>query len=353
MKKLMISLLLGVMALTGVAQEKVYQVEEITVINYGDGRLLFRQAKEEKALLNGQHRLIDGIRSEYILADFKDGMYNGKCQHFRNNKLAEECSYKEGYEDGDYKLYYGDGQTLQSERTFVAGKVNGISKTYHQSGKVQSEKEYLMGVENGFDRRYNSEGILTLDQYYKDGKPDGKWTEHTSGGIGNVTRISNYKNGLREGQWSETWEDGTPRSKSSYKEGKKEGVWISYRKNGKPEKSTTYKNEEKNGEEIVYFTDGTPDKSINYLDGKQDGVTKEFYFGGKPKSEYTFKNGKREGAYKRFYDSGTLREEGRCEADSEVYRKEYHSNGKLKSVAERKGGGWETLERYDSEGNKE
>ena len=306
MKKIMLLLLFGVMVLTSTAQEKVYQIEEITVINYGDGRLLFRLNNEEKTPLNGSHRLIDGYHSEYILADFKDGMYHGNCRHFKENKLLEECRYKEGNRDGLYKRYYGDGQTVQSERTFI------------------------------------------------DGKRDGKWTEHLSGNAGDVTRISFYKNGLPDGQWSETWKDGKPRNKSSYKDGKKEGVWIRYGKGGKPEKSTTYKNDEKNGEEITYFTDGTPEKSSNYLNGKLNGVTKEFYFeSGKCKSEYTFKNGKREGAYKRYFDTGKLREEGRCEADSEVYRKEYYANGKLKSVAERKGGGWNTIERYDSEGNKE
>lgn len=306
MKKIMLLLLFGVMVLTSTAQEKVYQIEEITVINYGDGRLLFRLNNEEKTPLNGSHRLIDGYHSEYILADFKDGMYHGNYRHFKENKLLEECRYKEGNRDGLYKRYYGDGQTVQSERTFI------------------------------------------------DGKRDGKWTEHLSGNAGDVTRISFYKNGLPDGQWSETWKDGKPRSKSSYKDGKKEGVWIRYGKGGKPEKSTTYKNDEKNGEEITYFTDGTPEKSSNYLNGKLNGVTKEFYFGsGKCKSEYTFKNGEREGAYKRYFDTGKLREEGRCEADSEVYRKEYYANGKLKSVAERKGGGWNTIERYDSEGNKE
>ncbi|WP_418213183.1 toxin-antitoxin system YwqK family antitoxin [Bacteroides difficilis] len=306
MKKIMLLLLFGVMVLTSTAQEKVYQIEEITVINYGDGRLLFRLNNEEKTPLNGSHRLIDGYHSEYILADFKDGMYHGNYRHFKENKLLEECRYKEGNRDGLYKRYYGDGQTVQSERTFI------------------------------------------------DGKRDGKWTEHLSDNAGDVTRISFYKNGLPDGQWSETWKDGKPRSKSSYKDGKKEGVWIRYGKGGKPEKSTTYKNDEKNGEEITYFTDGTPEKSSNYLNGKLNGVTKEFYFeSGKCKSEYTFKNGKREGAYKRYFDTGKLREEGRCEADSEVYRKEYYANGKLKSVAERKGGGWNTIERYDSEGNKE
>ena len=330
MKKIMLLLLFGVMVLTSTAQEKVYQIEEITVINYGDGRLLFRLNNEEKTPLNGSHRLIDGYHSEYILADFKDGMYHGNCRHFKENKLLEECRYKEGNRDGLYKCYYGDGQTVQSERTFIDGKVNGVSRTYHSNGKVETEKVYKLGIEDGYDRRYGSDGTLTLDECYKDGKRDGKWTQHLSSNLGDMVRISFYKNGLPDGQWSETWKD------------------------GKPEKSTTYKNDEKNGEEITYFTDGTPEKSSNYLNGKLNGVTKEFYFeSGKCKSEYTFKNGKREGAYKRYFDTGKLREEGCCEADSEVYRKEYYANGKLKSVAERKGGGWNTIERYDSEGNKE
>lgn len=42
----MITLILGVIALTSVAQEKVYQIDEVSVINYGDGRLLFRQAND-------------------------------------------------------------------------------------------------------------------------------------------------------------------------------------------------------------------------------------------------------------------------------------------------------------------
>lgn len=354
MKKLMTLLLFGAMALTSAAQEKVYQVDEVSVINYGDGRLLFRQANDGKAPLNGQHRLIDGYRSEYVLAEFKDGMFNGKYQHFKNNKLTEDCTYKEGNRDGVFKRYHYDGVTVQNERTLVGGKVDGIAKTYFQDGKVETEKQFTLGVENGYDRRYDSDGKLLLDQYYKDGKPEGKWTEHLSGNVGNMTRISNYKNGLREGQWSETWEDGTPRKKTSYKEGKKDGTWINYRKDGKPEKSTTYKNDEKNGEEIIYFTDGTPEKIINYANDKKNGVSKEFYFGGKPRSEFTFKNGKWEGAYKRFSDDGKLREEGNCEADYEVYRKEYYPNGKLKSVAERKGSGaWTTTERYDIDGKKQ
>lgn len=353
MKKLMISLLFGVVALTGATQEKVYQVSEVSVINYGDGRLLFRQLTDDKIPLQGQHRIIDGIRSEYVLAEFKEGMFNGSYQHFKNNNLTEETTYKEGRLDGVRKQYYGDGKTLRSEASFVGGKINGTIINYFQNGKVETAKEYKMGVDNGFDRRYHHEtGKITKDTYYKDGKPEGKWVEYIESNVGNIIRISNYVNGLREGQWTETMEDGTPRAASSYKEGKKDGVWITYRKgSGKPEKSTTYKNDLKYGEEIIYFTDGTIEKSINYIDDKRNGVTKEYYYdSGKaiPKSEFTYKNGKQDGPYKRFDQNGKLKEEGNCENDTEIYRKLYYPDGKLRSIAEKRGGGWETIESHDS-----
>ena len=90
-----------------------------------------------------------------------------------------------------------------------------------------------------------------------------------------------------------------------------------------------------------------------YVNNKRDGISKEFFNGsGKVKCEYTFKSGNREGAFKRFYEDGVVSEEGRYENDSEVYRKEYYSNGKLKSVKERQNGSWETVEQYDANGNK-
>ena len=192
-----------------------------------------------------------------------------------------------------------------------------------------------------------------MDQFYKDGKPEGKWVEHISSNVGNYTRTSNYKDGIRQGQWMETWEDGTPRKQMSYKDGKKDGKWITYSKSGTPSKSTSYKDDEMNGEEISYYTDGTVEKSVSYAGGKKNGLTREFYYGsGIPKSEFNFRNGLRDGNYKRFYEDGTLREEGRCEKDDEVYRKEYYDNGQLKSVAERNGGAWNTTERYHPDGTR-
>ena len=60
MTRTLVTLLLGALSLTAAAQEKIHQVDEITVINYGDGRLLFREANPDKTPLQGEHRIIDG-----------------------------------------------------------------------------------------------------------------------------------------------------------------------------------------------------------------------------------------------------------------------------------------------------
>lgn len=353
MKKIILALLCGMASLYTAAQEKVYQVNEISVINYGDGRLLFRELDGDKTPLQGEHRIIDGYHSEYVLASFKDGMYNGPYRHFKRNELAEECTYKEGRLEGLRKTYYADGKTVQNEGTFTEGKMNGLIKSYFPDGKVESEAIYKMGEQDGYERRYRENGELWLDASYKNGKPEGNRVEHISSNVGDYIRRSSYKDGLRTGDYSETWSDGNLREKGSYKEGKKEGVWTKYREGGIPEISVTYRNGEKNGEEIRYFTNGKPETCRNFLNGKREGLSREYYYGnGKLKSEFTYKANKEEGPYKRFYEDGTLREEGRCENDTQIYRKEYYDNGKLKTIAERRNGSWTTTARYDRDGNK-
>lgn len=250
MKKLMISLLLGAMVLMGSAQEKVYQVDEVSVINYGDGRLLFRKLNEEKTPLQGQHRIIDGYRSEYIIADFKDGMYNGNYQHFKNNKLKEEGTYKEGRKNGVYKEYYSDGSKVQKETPFTAGKLNGIVKKYYTNGKLESEKGYAMSVEDGVERKYNYEsGKMTTERNYKEGVLHGPQMAYYSSNVGDYVEHSTYDMGKLVGEYSEIFTDGTIKKLGNYtKEGKKDGEWLereSFSKKSNDKfsgKCTVYKN---------------------------------------------------------------------------------------------------------------
>lgn len=227
MKRLIISLLLGAMTFTGSAQENVYQVDEISVINYGDGRLLFRQSNEAKKPLEGQHRIIDGYLSEYILADFKDGMYNGSFQHLKNNKLKAEGTYKEGRKDGIYKEYYSDGVKLKKETPFTEGKLNGIVKTYYTDGKIEKEKEYAMSIEHGVELSYDYQTNNISQRNYKDGRLHGVQVIYYSSNVGDFVEHSIYEDGKQIGKFSEIFGDGTIKKQGQYnKDGKKDGEWL-------------------------------------------------------------------------------------------------------------------------------
>ena len=350
--KILITAIFICMISVAATAQKEYQIERVSVINYGDGRLLFRTNDDKEEPLNGKHRIIDGYHSEYVLAEFKDGMYHGDYQHFKYNKLKEFAQYKEGRRHGSTKQYYSDGETVENDFNYIDGKPDGLFKSYYNTGQLKSEKGYKNGLEHGIDRSYHFEtGEITSDANYVNGKAEGKKT--TTRGSYSVN--SNSSDGKLDGEYIETYEDGKTKTKGSYKAGKKDGRWDTHKKDGLPDKTITYRNDLRHGESINYFTDGSVNEIINYADDKKDGLTKEFYFRTNyPKAEYTFSKGKRSGPYKRYYDENNLKEEGRFENDTEVYMKEYYENGKLKNVKERKYGDsqWKYLEEYDSNGKK-
>ena len=204
------------------------QVDELSVINYGDGRLLFRQYDKDNTPLNGSHRIIDGYRSEYILAEFKDGMYNGDYKYFKNNRLKEEGTYKEGRKDGVYKEYYSDGVALKKEAPFKEGKLNGIVKTYYTNGKLETEKGYAMSIEDGVERDYDYEsGEITTNRNYKNGVLHGSQIAHYGSNIGDFIQRVTYENGKMTGSFSEIFTDGTIKKTGKYnKDGEKDGEWL-------------------------------------------------------------------------------------------------------------------------------
>lgn len=222
--------LCGVLFLTTTAQEAVYQIKEITTLN-DDGRLLYHENNEAKKPLQGKCRVIDGDHSAYMIAEFKDGMYNGAFQYFKYNKIFEEGTYSEGYKNGLYKIYYSDGKQIKEACPYTAGKINGIRKTYYTDGTLESEKGYNMSVEDGIDRRYEWQTNRKVkDMFYKDGKFEGKQLKYITEPLGNYYIRSNYRNGKLHGEYSEIYTDGKRkgevRLQGIYEDGRKVGEWI-------------------------------------------------------------------------------------------------------------------------------
>ena len=228
MKKLILLFLLIVPSLAVKAQETIHQVNEVSVINYGDGRLLFNEQGGDKKPLTGAMRIINGYTSECIVAEFASGMYNGKYQYFKNNILKEEGTFKEGRKDGVYILYYSDGVRVKKETPYKDGKLNGVVKSYYTDGKLEKEKGYAMSVEHGVERSYEYEnGDLTSARNYVNGRQHGLQISNITSNVGNFVLTETFENGKRIGPFSEIFTNGNIRKKGQYNlAGRKDGEWF-------------------------------------------------------------------------------------------------------------------------------
>ena len=340
------------------AQNEI-KIENITAVNVGDGRILFRELENETPL-NGQHRLIHGLRSEYIEAGFTDGFYNGSYEHHKNNVLVEKGTYKNGIKHGVFTEYYSDGTTVKEETPITDGKVDGVVKSFYTDGSLEQEKGYKAGKEHG-PERYREHGAEkpSIDRNFFEGVPDGRQYAEISSNGGDYIEVRQFDKGTPTGEFLQTWaESGDVKKRGSYKNGGMDGVWVEIRRDGKIVSETTYAGGKRNGPSKEFFTDNSVEKITMYVDDKREGIEKTFRFdGGRLASEYTYVTDKKEGDYKMYYDDAkpTLREEGRIRRGAEVWRKEYYPNGNVKRIQERptSGGTWTTLESYDEKGKRQ
>ena len=271
--------------------QKEYKIDQVSVVNVGDGRLLFRELKTEKAL-NGEHRIIDGYHSAYVLASFKDGFYDGGYKEYVDNILITEGSYKEGRKDGLFKINSKFDGKLKEEKSYKEGKLDGTSKSYFTTGKVESERNFRMGKEHGKQLSYESDGTLRKEHNYKDGKQVGKQYTFLKGTYDLYETVYFNEEGLQDGEYSSVFTFGSPRILGSYKNGKKNGRWTTFAESG---------------DTLMIET---------YLDGKEDGLHVSFANGsGVRQKEYYMKNDRKDGLYREYnLENGELRYEATYQA---------------------------------------
>lgn len=204
--------------------QKEYPIDRITAINLGDGRILHREISGDKPL-DGEHRIIDGYHSAYILARFKDGLYNGDYEEYIYNKLKAKGSYKEGWKDGTFRKYDDEGRVTE-EKSYKSGKLDGAHRTFYTNGKLEMERFYKGGKQDGKDMYYEFDGTLRREHNYKDGKQTGKQYSYIKGTF-ELKETSYYnEQGLLDGDFEQLYLFGQPRTTGHYKNGQKDGTWV-------------------------------------------------------------------------------------------------------------------------------
>ena len=105
--------------------------------------------------------------------------------------------------------------------------INGIRKTYYDSGQLKTKGEYFLGLKKGLHKEWDEQGRLILEGFYSEGKANGlmKWYHEA----GHIAGAGNMVNDIREGKWKicDREKDGFCIN-AFFVHGKREGVWTSY-----------------------------------------------------------------------------------------------------------------------------
>lgn len=280
------------------------QLNDIEIVNLGDGQVFGHKRDSEKTAINGKVRIITGYTTEYIDAEFANGLAIGKWEYYKNNNLARVTNYENGYENGERITYHHDGKTISTKTPLLKGKVNGVATRYNQDGKKEYEKSMKNGEDDGPERSFDENGEITSETIFKNGKAEGKaFATYNKKQSDCYTKTEFYKNGQLDGEYLEKYCDGETKTKGKYIAGKKDARWEYYKADGSRRKPTE---EYQNGDlikKITYYTNGNIETERNYKNGKEDGTTKQFTQDGELKSEKNYVNGKQVGRQMQHYTS--------------------------------------------------
>jgi antitoxin component YwqK of YwqJK toxin-antitoxin module len=65
-----------------------------------------------------------------------------------------------------FRTFYDSGE-IESQTTYLHGKLDGIYQEWHKNGKIKVETVYSNGQRNGFSKKWDEYGNLTEEWYYK------------------------------------------------------------------------------------------------------------------------------------------------------------------------------------------
>lgn len=158
-----------------------------------------------------------------------------------------------------------------------------VRKTFHANGVIESERTYLLDKLEGVSKFYDQ--------------------------LGRLVKEENYKNNILDGVAREFYPDGKPKSETPYKMGKKHGVVKTFNEYGLLESEATFENDALVGlvKLYGYYPDGALKETYaTTVDGVLTGQKRIYFNSGMLAAEENYENGKLDGIRRTYYDNGFL-----------------------------------------------
>ena len=137
------------------------------------------------------------------------------------------------FEDGPCKIQFDSIQKTHFEGNISNGKINGIWRTYYESGNLYVSANYQFGMLNGtayFYKDSPSQKLIAEANYNTD-ELNGWYIEYYNNG--NMKAKINYEDNLRHGDCTYYYENGKMRYQCKYKKGQRVGKATVYNDKGK------------------------------------------------------------------------------------------------------------------------
>ena len=127
---------------------------------------------------------------------------------------------RDGFEYFEGKLFTGVGVSKYSngmkrwERSFKAGKQEGLSTVWYEHGKLQFERSFKNGKQDGISTAWYANGQKGLELNFKDGEPHGFATSWYDNGQKEME--VNYKDGMKVGRMTRWYDNGQKQSEGLF-----------------------------------------------------------------------------------------------------------------------------------------
>ncbi len=182
----------------------------------------------------------------------------------------------------------------------------GVVRTYYDTEKTKLKEEYFMlnNKKEGIYKLYDKKtGLIITEKNYINGKKEGISREFYNEKIFIET---NYKNNKKYGTETEYYENGNIQSTIEYEEhGLKHGDHKEYDENGNLIKETTWLLDKRHSE-CKIFVDNKLSEIYTYVSGHYDGPYKKFHSNGNIEIEGMYNGHRRFGNFEHYNENGDL-----------------------------------------------
>lgn len=165
------------------------------------------------------NRTDDKGRRQGLWMDFYPNGQKRYEGQFKNNKCV-----------GEFK-YYDEQGRLKATNTFDKSGEKALNKTYNESGTLIATGYYVNQKKEGEWKYFSSDnGVLILLENNKNGKVEG--VSKTFYDTGSPKSECTFVNGIREGAAKVFYPSGALKEEGIFRQGEKAGIWKSYNEDG-------------------------------------------------------------------------------------------------------------------------